>query len=367
MLKTPHVWLDTEVFVGKNFRYGHPDLAALVGHAQAGTIKLYLAEVTHREILKKIADRIGDAKHVLDPVRSIKARPNGIILQNVKHLGFGGIFAFDEKAIRKDLIAQFEQFLKDGDVEVVATGNLLAGPVLEKYFSTDPPFEKREEKKSEFPDAFAVATIAGWCQTNATTAYAISEDRGFREACAREKGVIPLAAIRDLTDLIARALPKQTELALGWFRVSESYLREQIARQFEALGFILSDQDGDVVGTSVDGSEIVLSEPEFLDVDEGYASIVLHAEVPFEAELVYDDPDATFWVEGDKYVVDSVETTVERQEEVDVHVELSFNPALEVPLPKPEGEELASGEAVESVNLDVSDISITVDEWDDYK
>lgn len=363
MLRTPHVFLDTEVFVGKNFHYKHRDFEALLEHAKAGTITLYLTDVHYREIHKKVRDRVADAKHALEPVRAIRTRPNALILRNAQHLGFGGLFSFDEGAIAAELLTQFERFVQDGNVQVVPLADLPIGPVLDKYFNSEPPFEKREEKKNEFPDAFAVAVIKEWCRVGGREAYVLSGDKGFRDACAREAGVLPLASIPDLTGLIALAAPRQGEVARGWFSYSTSYIQERIAREFEQLGFVLSDQEGEVLGTTVDSNAVELGEPEFLTIDEGAAEIVVRAQVPFTAEVIYDDPDATFWVEGEKYVVDSIELAVQKTESFDVYIQLVFNPAIEAP--EVGGERIAAPEeVVENVGLDISDVEVTVDEWE---
>lgn len=65
MLTTSDVFLDTEIFVNKNFNYGHNDFVALLEHVADGTITLYLTEVHHREIKKKIEDLVSDAKRAL--------------------------------------------------------------------------------------------------------------------------------------------------------------------------------------------------------------------------------------------------------------------------------------------------------------
>jgi len=362
MLQTPHVFLDTEVFVGKNFHYDHKDFKALLGYAQAGTITLRLTEVHYREIQKKIRDRVADAKRALEPIRGTKVHPNVVILRNAKHLGFGGIFDFDGDSVVDELIVQFEKFLKDGNVQISPVAGLLVGPVLDKYFRSEPPFEKREEKKNEFPDAIGVAVAAEWCQANASKAYLVSGDKGVRKACSGD--LIPLSSIPELTDLIALALPQQAAIARGWFHYAAAYIRERIAREFEGAGFILTDQEGEVLDTHVSEDAVKLTEPEFLSVDEGYAELVVHAEVPFTADVTYDDPSATFWVEGEKYVVDSIEQEVEQTETVDVYVGLSFNPAVAAP---EFGQSGPAADVVENVSLDITDIGVSVEDWEDYK
>lgn len=93
------------------------------------------------------------------------------------------------------------------------------GPtVLADYFASHDPFEPSGAKKSEFPDAFALATLAAWARKNNTKVLVVTKDAGCLRACAASE---VLVGSNSLTDALG-ALRKADE---GRKAVMEEYER----------------------------------------------------------------------------------------------------------------------------------------------
>lgn len=94
------------------------------------------------------------------------------------------------------------------------------GPdVLKRYFSGAAPFEITGHKKSEFPDAFALATLANWAIQNNTRVLVVTRDAGCFRAC---EAFEVLVATKSLTE------------ALSVLRASDAG-RKAVVSQYESL------------------------------------------------------------------------------------------------------------------------------------
>lgn len=386
-METRNVFLDTQIFRARNFSYTGRELEKLRELGSSGEIRLFLAEITYREIQKKIRDRAREAEKAVKGIVASgkkKAKPSAQVsttgkdrhegkiqydaqvLRNVPDLGFQGLFNFDLASVEEALLAQFEKYIQDAHITVIPRGAVDPWAVVDKYFAGVAPFEDREEKKHEFPDAFAIAEIAYWCESRQETAYVISGDKGFQQGCQQEPRLLPLPDVASVTALVAEAThasKQQVELAHEWFRAARNVIVDRIAREFESRGFILMDEEGEVSAVMVDEGAVELSEPHLLEVSEGYAEFALEAEIPFDADVTYDDPGATVYDEGDRFVFNTIDRTVEVSRTADVYVELCFGA-------EPPSEDLSEEQlqaVVERITLDVGDVSVSLFDPMEYR
>ena len=79
--------------------------------------------------------------------------------------------------------AQIDEFVKAvGATILPATGRVdVAGDVIRRYFSSEAPFEKRDTKKSEFPDAFALLSLESLFAQKRKVLLCISADKGWAQ------------------------------------------------------------------------------------------------------------------------------------------------------------------------------------------
>lgn len=77
--------------------------------------------------------------------------------------------------------AQIGEFLNAVDgTTLPATGEIdVAADVVRRYFSGEAPFEKRDAKKSEFPDAFALLSLESFFAPKRRMLLCVSADKGW--------------------------------------------------------------------------------------------------------------------------------------------------------------------------------------------
>jgi hypothetical protein len=359
---TRNVFLDTQVFVEKNFSYDSQELSGLRELGKLGVVHLLLTQITAGEIQKKIGERARDAERVFaDAKKLAKDRGNITILRNVIPMGFDAVFRFDRRAIENELVSQFERYVEEARITLVTSDGVDVDSVFAQYFEGRPPFENREDKKHEFPDAFAVAAMARWCEVNTVDAYVVSADKGLRRAADECPRLISLERVTDLTGLVAAAQELQVATALAWFAAAREYVVHQIADEFQSLGFTLLDEEGEVLEATTDASRIQMEKPRFLRVSESYANLAVGTAISFEAHVAYDDPDSVVYDEGERFVHRTVRTSLTRTVQLDTYVELGWDPE------RPAGEAEDDVEnAVLAVTLSFRDVYVYVHERDPH-
>lgn len=348
-LKTPHVFLDTEVFVSGNFQFNSGRFNRLADLCQDGIISVYLTDITKREIEANISNRIRESTESVDKFKS-KAR----VLRNIP--SFKAIFEFNVEEVTNELLKQFNDFLELIEANIIPTQNVSVELIFEKYFNQQPPFGEGK-KKSEFPDAFSVATIEKWCQTNQQYMYVISNDGDISSACSPDSYLLPLAKLDELFEIIIYEDEYISQLAPQLFEEVESNLKNDIIYEFENSGFILTDHyKGEVSSVNVD--DVDLLDKSLVNIEEDTLYFEVTTKISFSAEVSYPDPDFTYYdKEEGKYIYfDYIHDTVQKSIEVPVEVEISFNRK------EPHDPEVVS------VNLEVnSDIYISLDDVYPYK
>lgn len=300
-LEARNIFLDTQVFVDRNFQYVSGHLDEIVKLIMAGQLNLYATDITIREVEAQISEAVKEAKRVINVLRK-----EGRILWNSTETSFDNIFYFDEKSTRKHLLDQFSQFLDTTQTTIFPTSDVSAKTVFDNYFSGKPPFGVGK-KKHEFPDAFALEALMQWCVKNNERIYVISGDGDMASACERNENLLHLDRIEILLDLIN----KEDEYIALIAKIADTFITEnldtieqQVTEQFLSLGFWTEEPQGDVDYVEVEDMELLeihLINTEMID-QQGALLFELQFEISFLADVSYEDfSNAIYDREDDKY------------------------------------------------------------------
>jgi hypothetical protein len=319
-LKTRNVFLDAEPFRSGGFNYRSTPFKTLIELAAAGEVRVFTTDITVREVTALIRENVQNA------FRAQKAfNKQAYILRNCKSaLAQDRFKPLDPKSVEKELVTQFEQFLKDVKAVILPTNKVSVNEVFDSYFSMRPPFGPGK-KKDEFPDAFASAAVGAWCVKEKQEIYVISGDSDMRSVCG--DGV--LHSIKKLTgflDLVVSHSKHKKTVAFVKAQIPgiEKMVIDEIKNQFEDLGFILHDQEGDVEDVTV--LEVVMGDIDVLHATDKEATLETEAEVTFEADLSYGDEGTASYDSEDKTVFyhDHVNETVQRTKYISVELDVFY-------------------------------------------
>ncbi|MGQ3055438.1 MAG: PIN domain-containing protein [Roseateles sp.] len=189
--------IDTNIYRKAGFKFRTQPLAALAG-IKGLQIAHLVPEIWRRELEAHAKDwaeaRLHETRHALqigDWALSAQASTATDLRAHLQ--------ADSGESIASRLIDA--HYAASGAVQLATAWK--AGPrVLSDYFEGRYPFERTGDKKSEFPDAFALATLEAWGEKMVKQVIVVTEDEGCLWACDASKYLL---GFRSLTDAL-RAL-----------------------------------------------------------------------------------------------------------------------------------------------------------------
>jgi hypothetical protein len=166
-----HVFVDTSEFVAANFDFDGGRLAALLSRVDQGQVILSMSSIVQREVRARIKREMHQAQSSLERTRN-EAR----ILRNLQSSLSASLYEdSDFKALTERKLTQFDDFIENAKVQLVGLQDVDCEAVLDLYFREEAPFNS-VKKKHEFPDAFSLAAISGWAQSESTDVLVASSD-----------------------------------------------------------------------------------------------------------------------------------------------------------------------------------------------
>ena len=193
MLNHPiSIFLDTNIFISQKYDFSdtkNSDFNNLIKMVNDGKIKLYISQIVEHEVKKHIKEDIFEIFKEVKKSRNIvlkKIAKNYLQTSVLSHL-----FSFDnltENDILEEIISKFDKFLKDSEASKLDCEDIDPQQIIVDYMNSNPPFENKEKKKYEFPDAFMIAKLKKICSKESPI-YVITKDKGFKEAIKSVTGL----------------------------------------------------------------------------------------------------------------------------------------------------------------------------------
>ncbi len=227
--------------------------------------------------------------------------------------------AIDVDKVIEERKAAFIDFLKKYEAEELEATAQDAGPVFEKYFASEPPFDTTKDKKSEFPDAFVVEALIKWTEDNGTDLFVVTGDEPFRDACDECDELRPLRTLAELLDHVAQDDEKLANFVRQEIKEHFPEIQKRISESFESLDFHVIDEWGDV---EMEVDNVAFSEPEIIDLDKKTATVRLPVKIYFVADLTYDDSATGVYDSEDQrtYYLEQRNVKVRRKRDGEVEV-----------------------------------------------
>ena len=305
------------MFVATGFGFGGKSFESLKKHLASGRLNLVMTDITVREVKTRIRQSV--AQELIDQ-RTYVNKAKSLFNSSLADVQ-AGLKKLDLEIVSKDLCDQFDAFLEVAKATIIETGDITVGDVLSKYFAGQPPFGDREEKKYEFPDAFAVQALSEWAEDRNTPMFVVSGDSLFQRACGECAQLILKNTINEVLNHVASddeqlAIFVRTEIMK---RIDE--IAEQAKSEFEDRYYWVKDQDGDA---QVVVTDLAPNEPEILQIDKEEALVQISIAAQYKAYLSYNDLDTASYDEGTLIYAEHRNETVEREQELTVQIEAQY-------------------------------------------
>ncbi len=186
-----NVFIDTSVFIRNNFLFKRNEkLAELTNLHYEGKINVFLTEITYKEVISNITEKMQKATQKLKT-------SDCIILKNF--IKSYNMLTNCNNCVER-VIKDFEQYIKQTGIIIINIDKNLTQAVFNKYFNLEPPFS--EKKKYEFPDAFTLETIENWCIKNNTKTYFVSDDVDCKDFAEKSNNIKCLTSLSELINIV---------------------------------------------------------------------------------------------------------------------------------------------------------------------
>lgn len=213
-------------------------------------LRVYVEPIIYNEVLSHLLDR---AKSITKEVESLRRKTRSLDL-------FSNTMATLKT---EDLESQcfteykekFEEFIKFfSDEEIDKTFNYEMSDILSDYFKGIPPFENKNSKKNEFPDALIIQGLKNKFQ-NQNNLLIVSSDKGFYEAV---KDKIPDCRIFSCYPDCADYLNSQLKEYKGAHKIVDNLIddvKESITERYSELLYnLVSPEYAEKLGFEIDAT-----------------------------------------------------------------------------------------------------------------
>ncbi|KQW45840.1 hypothetical protein ASD88_13235 [Pelomonas sp. Root662] len=255
--------MDTNVYRKAGFRFRTQPLVALAD-IKAWSLAHLVPEVWRRELEAHTKDwaegKLNEARHALQIGDWAMPAQAGAAAELRQHLSNDTGEAIATRLLK-------DHYSRSRAVHLPTAWE--AGPqVLSAYFESRFPFERTGDKKSEFPDAFALATLEQWARTKNRQVIVVTEDEGCLSACDASSNLLGfktlIEVLRGLSDINQSTQVAAEELEnflVRELRSEVSHLRkdldERIGSAVEQMDIDL-DADSEVPHFDYDVDEVSL-------------------------------------------------------------------------------------------------------------
>lgn len=321
------VFIDTNIIIATGFNFSGGHLKSLRDMCLDGHVELFTSFIVEQEIRNHIRT---DVMESLKKIRNtIKKERSLAGARNIDS------YSFLFKDIRNEGIVetienQFDAFLSDTKCRIIEISDVDSQMIFMQYFGKLPPFGSGG-KKSEFPDAFAIASLLNYSEMNEMKIHVLSDDHDWEKSLFDK--CIVFKNINELLNIINNSIAEKEELI------------SKITEECKTLSFLHKHKmdlevdifDADVsLDYTVDYVEIIEVDVKYINLisinyfEDNIAKTTFDVNCEIVIESSYMDEEMSIWDSEEKeYVFEFVEELQERHYVTfELDIDLVLNEAL---------------------------------------
>ncbi|VVN00176.1 PIN domain-containing protein [Pseudomonas fluorescens] len=289
------VFLDTNIFQGKNFQFLTHGLKALKDLIDSGEVRLLITSITISEVKSHISQK---AKSAALEVKRLKKE--AMILRNFPQLPVFGVFEnISSSQIEEQLFQDFEAFLSSENIEIVSIDVVPPSKVFESYFSVKAPFALGEKSK-EFGDAFVLEALDHWAQENNMPIHLVSTDNDMHRFSVTHPMLSCVSSVDDYVSAVVynSSVEPSTFADLALERLVEQVL-DYAKVKIQESDFITIDLIELASQEQMNVKSVRLANSTLMGVGDGIAEFFLELLVEVETLQIYENFNFSVDVDGE--------------------------------------------------------------------
>lgn len=315
-LKCKNIFLDTSVFEKNNILEG-TKLKILLKNAEDGWINLYSNGIIIQEVKARIKKRILESKSFIKKF----LKDNEIPIRIFRNSDTADWLGTLRKGIDYDLeisklCEKINKVVTETPITLIPYDTVDIKSIFDKYFKEEPPF-KEGLKKSEFPDAFVLASIEQWCKAGILTKMVvISSDKDWLSY--ESPYIIPVEDIESVLKFIAESKESMEDRIIFTDRLFEKNIdavKGLIDKTLNENDLCFEARDDSEIN-KYKVSNITVTGLSLMDIEEEYAEYYVEISFDITADISFEDYETAYYDnETGKYLfLETVHTTIEREE-----------------------------------------------------
>jgi hypothetical protein len=233
--------VDTNVYKEYGFRVRSQPLVEL-GQVKELGIKWLVPEFWERELQRHMADNADKVTTLRRDLGKAREWADKSQLEQADRLA-SALTDTSGKSVASRLLEEHY----GGSKPVRLPTSWDAGPqILADYFESREPFEPSGAKKSEFPDAFALATLAAWAKKNSTKVLVVTKDLGCLRACAASNVLVGSDSLTAALAALRRADEGRKAVIEEYERLLARELRSEVSELRRGIDAIIEKRVPDL-------------------------------------------------------------------------------------------------------------------------
>ncbi|MFJ9386982.1 PIN domain-containing protein [Peribacillus sp. NPDC101481] len=310
-----NIYLDTSIYMGLNFDFNNKRIKTLKELVEDGLIILYTTSITEREVYNNIKKSV---EHSRQYINSLKQE--GKLLRNTpqyEHI-------WDRKTIvnaQVKLEESFKTFLEEAKVQNISINSKGVYEIFDRYFELKAPFSG--QKKSEFPDAFVLDSLAEWSKETKQNLYVVSADNDMKNYCEDKANLVSVESLEKMLDIVYHNDDvKYTYVQKIYDDYSDEFI-DYMNSSIDQLLFDTYHLFGDVEVKEIKAIEMD-EDPLVMSIQDNKVTLVYNAEISYTILVNYlDETLSVYDREAGKYLFTEYDSkTVEDIESIQVEIEL---------------------------------------------
>lgn len=296
------VFFDTNIIIGNKYDFNNEYFIALKKYCNMGVIKLLTHRIVFEEVKSNASREIElSAAQLRNFVKQLeclseifKMAQYSLLTRDFRKEGWGDIFN-----------SKWDEFLKETNCILLGTESVNIDEIMSDYFAQIAPFEDKENKKHEFPDAIIIKSIKAFVQEEKLQLKVVTSDKGWLNALGNNDSIEIHSTLKSVLDQISKNVDNiMASRISGFIEHSSGEIKEKIIQLLNEDSYTFTDEANyeidEIINTIIEISTDTIS---INYISEEGSSVNINCRAGVSIQCSYDDYESAIYdSEEDEYI-----------------------------------------------------------------